>query len=665
MAVEYPQIDFDSLLKDEPKLDTGLETRPQIDFNALLVEPELASSRAVTSSYVDPNSEAEKVVLARKLQETFNEDWSPMAVDPAEARRRLGIAENERILSENPILSRKFTDSTFANITHKDLNNLGSLERTVTGTLGDIGVTAVKGIIGLPQFAVGLANIPTFGYAGKGLEAIGIDMAEAQDILDTMYSPAQQAANRRVQQAEGFIDTLTAAAQNPSTILTTVGESLPSMFAGGAIGRALLGAGSKVLGAGMAGPTLPGYLARVLGERGAGIVAGAAGEGLVTAGTMAEQIRAESEEGLLTGKQALASLGAGFGTGVIGAVGGKAAQKLKLTDIDTLIAEGGEKAAQASVAKTGFMRNVIGSGIAEGVFEELPQSAQEQMWQNWAQDRPVLEGVGSAAAMGFLAGAATGSGAATVKSTADRLQQARQAETMAQRIEQITQLARASQVLAADPQTFRDFMQDVGEASDIRELFVDARVLAQRISESGVPVQQLEAVMPGITQQITTAAALNESVAIPLADFATHIAPTPLADALVPDLRTEGGMSVTEARAVIDNAAEEFRGAIETLQTTAQQDATFRKSFRAVRDNLEAQVLAASPIYSTQDARAAATLEAARYAALARQLNITPEEALQRFPAMIAREGQAPGGQVGSHALHMVAIGLASYLFVP
>ena len=646
MAVEYPQIDFDSLLKDEPKLDTGLETRPQIDFNALLVEPELASSRAVTSSYVDPNSEAEKVVLARKLQETFNEDWSPMAVDPAEARRRLGIAENERILSENPILSRKFTDSTFANITHKDLNNLGSLERTVTGTMGDIGVTTVKGLIGVPQFLVGLANIPTFGYAGKGLEAIGIDLAEAQDILDTMYSPAQQAANRRVQQAEGFIDTLTAAIENPSTILTTVGESLPSMFGGGAIGRALLGAGSRVLGAGMAGPTLPGYLARVLGERGAGIVAGAAGEGLVAAGTMAEQIRAESEEGLLTGKQALASLGAGFGTGVIGAVGGKAAQKLKLTDIDTLIAEGGEKAAQASVAKTGFMRNVIGSGIAEGVFEELPQSAQEQMWQNWAQDRPVLEGVGSAAAMGFLAGAATGSGAATVKSTADRLQQARQAETMAQRIEQITQLARASQVLAADPQTFRDFMQDVGEASDIRELFVDARVLAQRISESGVPVQQLEAVMPGITQQITTAAALNESVAIPLADFATHIAPTPLADALVPDLRTEGGMSVTEARAVIDNAAEEFRGAIETLQTTAQQDATFRKSFRAVRDNLEAQVLAASPIYSKQDARAAATLEAARYAALARQLNITPEEALQRFPAIIAREGQAPGGQV-------------------
>lgn len=643
---EYPTIDFDELLRQEPRLDSGPNGQPKVDFNALLAEPDVASSRAVTSSYVDPNSEAEKLILSRKLKDHFDEDWSPAAINPAEARRRLGIAENERILNDSPILSRKFADQAFANVTHQDLGNLGSLERTVTGTLGDVGVTALKGAVGVPQAIVGLANIPTLGHAGKLLEDIGLDFAETQDILDSMYSPAQQAANKRVQDAQGFVNTLTMALQNPSTILTTAGESLPSMYAGGLLGRGLKMLGAGVLAEGVAGPTLPGYLTRLLGERGASIAAGAGGEGLVTAGQIAEQVRSEDEEGLLSPKAALASLAAGTVTGVISAASGKVAQKLGLGDIDTMIVEGGAKGATANQAKMGFMRQVAGAGISEGVFEELPQSAQEQMWQNWAQDKPITEGVGNAAAMGMLAGVGMGAGGGSIHVALQKFENAKQAETTAQRLNQITQLARASQVLAADPQTFHDFMSEVAQGSEVDTLFVDGRTLAQRISESGVPIEQLEAVMPGLTQQVTTAAALNESVAIPLADFATHIAPTPLADALVPDLRTEGGMSVNEAQTVINNVAEEFKGVIQTLQTTAQQDVAFRKSFRAVRDNLEGQILAASPIYGKQDARAAATLEAARYATLARQFNITPEEALQRFGGSISREGQAPGGPV-------------------
>lgn len=42
------------------------------------------------------------------------------------------------------------------------------------------------------------------------------------------------------------------------------------------------------------------------------------------------------------------------------------------------------------------------------IFEELPQSIQEQMWANYAAGRPIMDGVGNAAAMGMLAGAAMG-----------------------------------------------------------------------------------------------------------------------------------------------------------------------------------------------------------------------------------------------------------------
>jgi hypothetical protein len=43
-------------------------------------------------------------------------------------------------------------------------------QRTALGTLSGVGVTALKGAVGLPQGFVGLADIPTGGRVGKFLE---------------------------------------------------------------------------------------------------------------------------------------------------------------------------------------------------------------------------------------------------------------------------------------------------------------------------------------------------------------------------------------------------------------------------------------------------------------------------------------------------------------
>ena len=75
-------------------------------------------------------------------------------------------------------------------------------EKTWGEAAKDVGVTALKGAIGLPQAAVGLLDIPTLGYASKGLEAAGIRFADAQKILDQEYSPAQQEAFKKVEAAD-------------------------------------------------------------------------------------------------------------------------------------------------------------------------------------------------------------------------------------------------------------------------------------------------------------------------------------------------------------------------------------------------------------------------------------------------------------------------------
>lgn len=286
-------------------------------------------------------------------------------------------------------------------------------ERTLGGTAIDAGVTLLKGAIGLPEAVVGLLDIPTMGHAGRLLERAGFKPKEAKEVLDTYLSEAQQAANRKVRETKGFLPTIGAALQNPSTIATAVGESLPQMIGGAGIARGIMGIGGKAVGAGMAGPALPGLLSRTVGPGMAPVVAGGLGEGILGAGSAAEQMRQESKDELLSGKQVIAALGSGIGTAAFGVAGGKLAAKFGLDDIDTLLAGGASQASKAAAGEakqsTGksirdFALRATGAGVSEGVFEELPQSSQETMWMNYAMDRPLMDGVPEAAAMGLLAG---------------------------------------------------------------------------------------------------------------------------------------------------------------------------------------------------------------------------------------------------------------------
>lgn len=257
-------------------------------------------------------------------------------------------------------------------------------DRSVSDVAIDSGITFLKATIGLPESFVGLADIPTAGRIGKFLEEKGYKPKEAKAILDTYLSEAQQAANRKVKEAEGFGPTLVAGLQNPSVIATSAAESLPQMLGGAGAARGIM----------KAAPSVAPWLA------------GALGEGLMGAGSSAEQMRQDSATGLLSGKQSLAAVGSGVGTAAFGAAAGRLANKLGLDDVETMLASGATQGKSKSV--TDFAKRAGASGISEGVFEEMPQSAQEQMWMNYATDKPIMQGVPEASAMGLLTGAAMG-----------------------------------------------------------------------------------------------------------------------------------------------------------------------------------------------------------------------------------------------------------------
>ena len=270
--------------------------------------------------------------------------------------------------------------------------------------LGDTAVSAAKGLIGLTEVPVGLADIATGGRLGKGLESLGYRPKDFKASLDDLYSPEQKAANQAVQEAKGFTGKLKAAVQKPSTIFQTVIESAPLLLPGAGVARGL-GAATKLAPA----------------------IAGGIGEGVVGAGLAAEQMRQNSDDGLLSGRQTAAALASGAGTAAVGAAAVKLTQsaigkKLGLADVDTALAMNPAQRAAMQQGQGSIAKRALGGAVSEGVLEELPQSMWEQAAQNYGEGKDLGEGVGEAGALGMLAGGLMGGGFNAAQGLAGREQ---------------------------------------------------------------------------------------------------------------------------------------------------------------------------------------------------------------------------------------------------
>ena len=251
--------------------------------------------------------------------------------------------------------------------------------------LGDLGLSVAKGVVAVPEAAVGLADLVTGGKAGKLVEQAGVRFKDAKDVLTSFQSDDLAGKRAQFDQADGVMGKAMTAITNPSLITNTVAESLPLMGAGAVPARMILGA-------------MPG----------AGMAAGAIGEGVVGAGSAAESIRQQTADGELTAKQALMGGATGLAAAGFGYGGARAAKALGVGDFDTMAATGARQVLTERAKPKGVARSIAEGAASEAFLEELPQSLSEQALQNVALDRPVTEDLDAAAVMGTLAGGAMG-----------------------------------------------------------------------------------------------------------------------------------------------------------------------------------------------------------------------------------------------------------------
>lgn len=281
------------------------------------------------------------------------------------------------------------------------LKGANTKDKGLGGHALDAGLSLLSGAVSVPEAVVGLADIPTGGRVGKFLEneggALGFRPKEAKEAIAGAKTERSRQQLQDFQEAEGFGAKFGQALENKSLITNTVLESLPAMGAGGVVGRGL------------------GAVAPRIG----GVAAGALGEGAVGAGLAAEQIRQQTDDGLLTAKQSGLAAATGATTAGFGYAGGRLAKELGIGDVDTMFATGsraaGTRAAAEGAESAGkqksMVRRALEGAVTEGLLEELPQSVSETVLQNIALNRPLEEGVDEAAVLGILSGGVMGAGA--------------------------------------------------------------------------------------------------------------------------------------------------------------------------------------------------------------------------------------------------------------
>lgn len=297
--------------------------------------------------------------------------------------------------------------------------------KSIGDQVQDLGVSALASTVGLVNAGVGTVDLGIYGaqkaaslLTGEPVERTGIlgnwlenstpvRLREAAQAINAMHSDAYLKQQQEFRKLADFSEDKTAGenfkvfsdlmgnlVDNPALAVNAAVESLPTMFAGGLLGKGAATLAPRLLGtttaAGVVQPT---------------ITASALGEGLIMGGAQQESIRQQTPEGYTTPGQSSIALSTGIAGGTIARLSGGLGRQLGLDETEQLM---------LGVANTGSkLPGVVrypATMLKEGFVEEAPQTFYESTAENVALGRDLLDNVAHDMALATGAGIVTAGG---------------------------------------------------------------------------------------------------------------------------------------------------------------------------------------------------------------------------------------------------------------
>lgn len=625
-------------------------------------------------SPIDPNKAAEAVKLSRSSglpEQTVSDN-----LDEVKKQERIRLLNLQQLMTSSPVLARQLMDPNFAKLAQDNVERMSDLEMAASY----FGRSVASGVVNLTAAGTKLLDkVQPFTTSEEELAVLfKNDPAKLKEMRENGAATAlsrwaldqQKLANQIMDNAPDQVkakygsmqylttDTENAAYLSPVKIISDVAQSLPTTLA-------LMA--SMYLTKSAAGNTYSAMIeagaTREVAIKEAGRVAAeamakysAASEGAVGYAQQANETRAEADKiSLEKIKQnpeywelidkegfspeaariylsAKASESSGSMAGLADAItnfyGGRFLGKY--------ISEGG-----ALLPRTG-------KGFLTEALTEAPQSMGEKLGENMAiqeyldRSQSATEGVGEAGAAGFFIGGLTGGGfSAALGGMEHNDQKAAQANTVFDLLTRINELAGADIVRQRDVQTFAGFMQAVQDehGGDVNTLYIAPQTLLDTLTAAGADINAVVQSVPSLAN-LKEQAANGTDIAIPVADFATHIAGSDYAQAIMPHLKADPtGMTKVEADEYMKNHGEKLKAEVEQVLAQQENKAEFKASMDKVKAEVKAQ-LDETQRFRSDVTDAYAQLMASFYAVTGAKIGLSPEEMAAKYPIKVASKGE-------------------------
>lgn len=486
------------------------------------------------------------------------------------------IRQMQSLMSASPLLQRQMADPNFAKLAQSDLGSLGLFERTYRGLGGGATEAVGRTIGGVGELTDIVQRNLTQAFANTFLpDAVDGSRPDPNSLVGPRIAEGWQQTGDIVKDAAR--DFMVPALQQ--TFYDQVAAGLGQVSA-------------QILAA-----VLTGGMTSVMSLYAQG------------ADVMADMVENDPAS---QGMKDLAVLGGAAITGIT--------EKWALDRILGPMAVPIQNQLGAALARIGI------AGLSEGgqeALESIGQDALRQFLTNPEAEIRLGEALDEGA-VGATVGAIVRTvveSAAGVRARHVRLEnQAAQAEQNAATLEQLNQIAAADELLKISPETFEQFVAAAAEDGPVQAVYIDAQTLMQ----SGV-ADQLAQLSPSVQEQLAVAAATNGTVQIPIAEYASKIAPTEYAQSLLDHLKTDPqGFSRAEARDYLQTQQQQLEQDVEQALQMKADDAVFMESQQKVKD-LVLNELNTLGRFTPQKNELDATLIAARSAVRAAQLGMTPE----------------------------------------
>ena len=234
---------------------------------------------------------------------------------------------------------------------------------------------------------------------------------------------------------------------------------------------------------------------------------------------------------------------------------------------------------------------------------------------------------------------------ASISTTRDLYQIRQKTQAFQAKMAEINQRAKQSPSIPRDPQTIEGIINDVAQAGQDRgnrDAFTEVAFSAEALRQEGI-YDDLIRISPAARAQMEQALATGGDIVIPIGDYVAHIAPTNLAEVLLPYAHPTGEVTEAEATELAQAAINETTDKVAAASNASPE---FKTSLAEVGESI-VEDLKASGV-SVTEVRGLTSILTTLVGSMATDAGVTPKAVWNKYGARFlgAEDTRLEGDQV-------------------